>query len=119
MDYSFYIMEEDYKFAKLHILLHSSVLSMKDTISKELCDFNGQAKLTILVQLVLEKCNDLDVRTKELQSDLVLGSCKFDLDQSLHDITEKLFRDIMMIKGCKSDWIVSKLQRLDFSIAKG
>ena len=111
-------MEEDYKFAKIHILLHRSLASMKDSISKDLREYSGKVKLSVFLKFILEEACGSDLKTGTVQIDLDMRSCKYDLDQSLRDITEKLFRDIELFKGCESEWVISKLQRLDIITAK-
>ena len=88
---------------------------MEDAINKLLREYGGQVKLTILIQLALDRINNPGPRTETLQTGLILdiGSCKYDLNQSLHDIAEKLFRDIELFKGCESEWSVNELECLD------
>ena len=112
-------MEEDYKFAKIHMLVHHSLASMKDSIIKDLREYNDTVKLSVFLQFILEEACGSDLKTETVQTDLVTRSCKYDLDQTLHDIAEKLFRDIELFKGCESEWILRKVQRVDVIISTG
>ena len=106
------IMEEDFRFANFHILLHSSLLSMENDICQSLRGIEySRVRLSVTICFTLGKINHKE-RLARLQSEMTIGGT-YDLNQCLCDIAEKFFREIERFKGCRSVWTVKDLKRLD------
>ena len=101
-------MEEDYVFANYHLLIHKLLLSMKTDISQRL---NGVVydRLSVTILLRVERF-DARGRRKRLQADVGIGD---DLALCLHDLAERLFREIENLKGC---WTIKELLSLDVDL---
>ena len=100
-------MEDDYVFAKYHLLIHKLLLSMKKDIRQGLHGIVF-SRVSVTIFLGVERYGR--ERSKRLHADVAIGD---DLDQCVHDLAERLFREIERYKGC---WNIKELLSLDVDL---
>ena len=110
---------DDYRLVDPIVLLRESVQAMKDIILDHNKKHTKRLKFTMSIHVVFEYASDPEVKT---EPSVVLTTAPFtiylatDIDESLKDATEKLYKMIEDYEGCGSGWVIAYLERLDTSI---